>query len=93
MIVKLEDDDQGNLLLPLPQDVIEKHNIKFGDELELDVSEDGSLIIKFPKKVTIDIELEDDLLIQLSLLAHERNITLNQLIQDILKEYLKVSRG
>lgn len=37
---------------------------------------------------TIEVDLEDDLLWELFMLAHKRDITLNQLINDILKEYL-----
>jgi len=38
---------------------------------------------------TIEIDLDDDLLMKLFLLAHERDITLNQLINDILRDYLE----
>jgi hypothetical protein len=37
---------------------------------------------------TIEIELEDDLLFKLMLRAHEQDITLNQLIDQILREYI-----
>lgn len=40
-------------------------------------------------KVSVDIEIEDWLLIQLSLEAHRQNITLNQLIVNILTEAVK----
>lgn len=36
----------------------------------------------------ISLDLDDELLFQLMLLAHEQDITLNQLINQILKEYL-----
>ena len=40
-------------------------------------------------KVDVVLDLEYDLLYELMLMAHERDITLNQLIETILKEYIK----
>jgi predicted HicB family RNase H-like nuclease len=39
-------------------------------------------------RTTIQIELEDELLFQLMLRAHDQDITLNQLIEQILREYI-----
>jgi len=39
-------------------------------------------------RVTIEIDLDEDLLSQLMLKAHEHDITLNQMIEKILREYL-----
>lgn len=39
-------------------------------------------------RVTIQIDFDEDLLYQLMLLAHEQDITLNQLIEKILREYM-----
>jgi len=39
-------------------------------------------------RVIIGIELEQDLLYQLMLMAHEQDVTLNQMIERILREYL-----
>jgi predicted HicB family RNase H-like nuclease len=40
------------------------------------------------KRETIEIEIEEELLYQLMLRAHEQDITLNQLIENILREYI-----
>jgi predicted HicB family RNase H-like nuclease len=40
------------------------------------------------KRETIEIEIEEELLFQLMLRAHEKDITLNQLIENILREYI-----
>lgn len=42
-------------------------------------------------RVSIEISLENDLLLKLAMMAHEKDITLNQLIQNILVDYLKES--
>jgi predicted HicB family RNase H-like nuclease len=39
-------------------------------------------------RVTIELDLDEDLLYQLMLRAHEHDITLNQMIERILREYL-----
>jgi len=39
-------------------------------------------------RVTIEIDLDQDLLYELMLRAHEHDITLNQMIEQILREYL-----
>ncbi len=39
-------------------------------------------------RVTIEIDLDEDLLYQLMLKAHEHDITLNQMIERILREYI-----
>jgi predicted HicB family RNase H-like nuclease len=40
------------------------------------------------KRETVVIEIEEELLFQLMLLAHEQDITLNQLVENILREFV-----
>jgi len=44
-------------------------------------------------RVTIEIDLDEDLLYQLMLKAHEHDITLNQMIERILREYIDQETG
>jgi predicted HicB family RNase H-like nuclease len=44
-------------------------------------------------RVTIEIDLDEDLLYQIMLKAHEHDITLNQMIERILREYLDRETG
>ena len=44
-------------------------------------------------RVIIEIDLDEDLLYQLMLKAHEHDITLNQMIEKILREYLDKETG
>jgi len=39
-------------------------------------------------KTSIEIDIDEDLLFQVMLLAHERDITLNQMVNFILSEFL-----
>jgi predicted HicB family RNase H-like nuclease len=45
------------------------------------------------KQETVEIEIEEQLLYQLMLLAHKRDITLNQLIENILREFIDRDAG
>ena len=38
----------------------------------------------------VEIELKGDKILELALIAHERDITLNELINNILKDYLSL---
>ena len=40
-------------------------------------------------KTTIDVDLDNALLFELFMLAHERDITFNQLVENILREFLE----
>jgi predicted HicB family RNase H-like nuclease len=44
-------------------------------------------------RVTIELDLDEDLLYQLMLKAHEHDVTLNQMIEKILREYLDKETG
>jgi predicted HicB family RNase H-like nuclease len=44
-------------------------------------------------RVTIELDLDQDLLYQLMLKAHEHDITLNQMIEKILREYIDKETG
>jgi hypothetical protein len=41
----------------------------------------------------IELDLEKELLFDLMFLAHERDITLNQLVENILREYLEKNKA
>ena len=60
-------------------------------EREKDRNSFASVKVKVPKEATTEVEIElssDDLLI-LTLAAHDRDITLNQLCNSVLKDSLK----
>jgi hypothetical protein len=68
--------------------------------VDLDVDDDfiqKSLAIRdgksYDTRVQIDLDLDDDLLFDLMKLAHQRDITLNQLIEQILTEMIDRTRA
>ena len=60
-------------------------------ERERDRNSFASVKVKVPKEATteVEIELSDDDLLILTLAAHDRDITLNQLCNSVLKDSLK----
>ena len=40
-------------------------------------------------RVTVQVDIEDDILFKLMLMAHEQDITLNQLVENILREFIE----
>ena len=89
MIVKTQEDENGDLLVTLPDEIIEDLKLKEGDEAHFHAQEDNSILITFTRYEKVEIDLEDKVLFELMLLAHERDITLNQLVNDILREYVQ----
>jgi len=43
----------------------------------------------FDKRVQVPIDLEDDIMLKLCMEAHKRDITLNQMVEEILKELIE----
>jgi len=39
--------------------------------------------------VEVELDLDDDMLLQLAMIAHEQDITLNQLINEMLTDFIK----
>lgn len=79
---KVESKEEYYIALPedLPYEVGQKFSIKCG--------EDGSFLLTPYVKEVFDIE--DELFLSLAKLAHERDITLNDLVNEILIERIEV---
>jgi len=45
---------------------------------------------KLKRKSTIELNLDREVLFDLMLMAHERDITLNQMVEDILRFYIEL---
>ena len=43
-------------------------------------------------KATVELNLDKEMIYELMLMAHERDITLNQLVEDILREFIKLKQ-
>jgi len=77
-----------NGVLILPDEIVKKFSLKAGDIVEFQELDDGTISLKFQKKESIDIDLPEEKIFMLMKMAHEKDITLNQLINEILKDEL-----
>ena len=48
---------------------------------------------KLDGKSTVELNLDKEMLYELMLMAHERDITLNQLVEEILKTYIEQEKN
>jgi len=79
-IVKVEKIEE--LAIRLPDGFAEE-----GEKVNVSVRDDGCLIIS--KFENVELDLPNDVLLGLTLMAHEQDITLNELICDILREIVE----
>jgi len=75
-------------MLKLPQEVIDAFDLKEGDAVHFEAGDNGTVIMTFPKNANVDIDLSKDDTFSLMQMAHERNMSLNALIEDILMRYI-----
>ena len=54
-----------------------------------DNNKDVAVLMPYDTKVTVEIELSDSTFNRLALMAHEKDITFNQLVTEILMEYIQ----
>lgn len=75
--------------ITLPDEIVESLGIKEGDEITIREHENGVLELIPKKYVEVPIELPDGVMLQLAMMAHEQNITLNQYINNALREWME----
>ena len=73
-------------VLTLPDEIVKMFNLKVGDTVNFEDLGDGSVAMTFPKKEEVEIDLPEEQIFMLMKIAHERDITLNQLVNDILRD-------
>lgn len=77
-----------DLFIELPPELIKEAGWKEGDDLKFETKEGGSILVNKVEYTGVDIDLDDEEVLKLSLAAHERGITLNDFIIEILEGYL-----
>lgn len=77
-----------NGILILPDEIVKKFSLKAGDVVEFQELENGVISLTFQKKEEINIYLPEEEIFMLMKMAHEKDITLNQLVNEILKDAL-----
>lgn len=84
--VETHGDDQ---VLVFPDQLLNRLGWKLGDDLMFEPQPDGSFMIKKIKYESVELDLPEHELNQLMMMAHEQHITFDQLIQNMLSEYIE----
>ena len=79
-IVKVEKIEE--LAIRLPEDFAE-----VGEKVHVSVRDDKSIIIS--KFVSVEVDLSNDVLLSLTMMAHKQDITLNELCNNVLREIIE----
>lgn len=80
--------DGDDLVLVFPETLLKRLDWEEGDDLQFKPFDDGSFSITKRKMSSITLDLKEGELFKLMLMAHEQGTTLDNLIQDMLSQYL-----
>ena len=86
--LEVKESFDGELYFRLPDDLMERLGWEVGDELKF-IPQDEAFIIKKVKYETIELDFDEEELLKYMMLAHEKNITFNELCEEAIKEKLK----
>ena len=86
--LEVKESFDGQLYFRLPDDLMERLGWEVGDELKF-IPQDEAFIIKKVKYETIELDFDEEELLKYMMLAHEKNITFNELCEEAIKEKLK----
>lgn len=85
--LKLKETDDGDLFFDIPNDVLDRLGWEEGDEIKF-VDKDSGFLLTKVKYESIELDFDEKDLLKYMMLAHERNITFNELCQNAIKEKL-----
>ena len=86
--LEVKESFDGELYFRLPDDLLKRLGWEVGDDLKF-IPQDESFIIKKVKYETIELDFDEEELLKYMMLAHEKNITFNELCEEAIKEKLK----
>ena len=84
-----QDHVKDNTTVILQKDVIDQLDHQPGDKLSIELNDHSECVISNVKYTQVDVDFEPDDLTWYMQEAHARDITLNQLINDVIHEYLR----
>jgi antitoxin component of MazEF toxin-antitoxin module len=82
-------DENGDLFLEFPPSLMKALGWEAGDELKFRSKSDGSFTVQKVKYSTVELELDDEEFFKYMKLAHSRDITFSELVQEALVEAIK----
>jgi len=86
--LEVKESFDGELYFRLPDDLLKRLGWEVGDELKF-IPQDEAFIIKKVKYKTIELDFDEEELLKYMQLAHEKNITFNELCEEAIREKIK----
>lgn len=87
--LEVKESVDGELYFRLPDDLLKRLGWEVGDNLKF-IPQDEAFIIKKVKYETIELEFDNEELLNYMTLAHEKNITFNELVEEAIVNATRV---
>lgn len=84
-----EDSHSKDLFFELPSELMKGLGWKTGDDLKWDETDNGGFRLTKVKMETIELDFDDEELFKYMRLAHEKNISFNQLVEEALTDVIE----
>ena len=87
--VEVQKNEQDELFVELPSELMTSLGWNTGDDVKWEETDDGGFRLKKVKYETVELELDDEELFKYMQLAHERNQSFNQFVEEALTEVIE----
>ena len=84
-----EDSQSKDLFFELPSELMKGLGWKTGDDLKWNETDNGGFRLTKVKMETIELDFDDEELFKYMQLAHEKNISFNQLVEEALTDVIE----
>lgn len=79
-------EDSDDLYIEIPPDILDRLGWVEGDDVRFDMQQDGSMKITKRRTEEVELDLAEEDFQGIAMLAHERNVTFNDMCGIILEE-------
>ena len=86
--LQVKENSDGELYFDLPDELMNHLGWEVGDDVKF-IEKDNGYLIKKVRYETIELDFDKEELLELMNLAHEKNITFNELIAESLESFIK----
>ena len=83
------DQETEDLFFELPPELMEGLGWKTGDDLKWDETDNGGFRLTKVKMETVELDFDDEELFKYMQLAHEKNMSFNQLVEEALTDVIE----
>tara|TARA_B100000676_G_C17955759_1_gene774653 strand:- start:449 stop:748 length:300 start_codon:yes stop_codon:yes gene_type:complete len=87
--VEVQKNEQDELFVELPSELMTSLGWNTGDDVKWEETDDGGFRLKKVKYETVELEFDDEELFKYMQLAHERNQSFNQFVEEALTEVIE----